>query len=72
MSRYAIDSQNVDWTTAESQVSRLAKSGGGKSTVISLKSNSNGTAQKRKVGETIDGNDEAAKKKTRRGKKAKR
>lgn len=70
--RYAIDDSSMDWAGAEAQVAKLAKSktGGGRSSVISVKSSTPAAGVKRKV-ENI-GADGDEKKKTRRGKKAKR
>ncbi|TDL16212.1 DUF699-domain-containing protein [Rickenella mellea] len=73
LSKFAIDDQSMDWTEAESQVSRVAKFGGkpGKSTVVSVKTSLAG--QKRKsTGEDRAEAQEKEKKPTRRGKKLKR
>ncbi|KAJ3850263.1 GNAT acetyltransferase 2-domain-containing protein [Lentinula lateritia] len=69
--RYAIDS-SIDWSTAETQVTKIAGTVGKKSlqTVVSVKS---GAGSKRKASdETGDNGEGGVKKLTRRGKKAKR
>mgnify|MGYP007051647419 CR=1 FL=1 len=76
--RFAINDAAVDWSAAESQVSKLAKGGKGTSSVVSLKTTSSskedaaGAGQKRKAGgaETPSGGGEG--KKNRRSKKVKR
>lgn len=51
--RYAIDDSSANWSMAEAQVAKLANgSGGGKSTVVSVKKTVSG--QKRKAGESED------------------
>ena len=67
--RYAITDNSVNWADAETQVKQLTKAGGGKQTVISLKSSV--APLKRKTADASDvgvvdsqGN---SKKKTRRG-----
>ena len=62
----------MDWSTAESQVAKIAGSAGTKSTVISVKSSGQNLGKRKASGEAGDGGAGGAKKPTRRGKKVKR
>ncbi|KAJ3890720.1 GNAT acetyltransferase 2-domain-containing protein [Lentinula edodes] len=68
--KYAIDNSSMDWSTAETQVAKIAGTAGKKShqTVISVKS----IGSKRKASDIGDDGGGGVKKPTRRGKKAKR
>ncbi|KAJ3876089.1 GNAT acetyltransferase 2-domain-containing protein [Lentinula edodes] len=68
--KYAIDNSSMDWSTAETQVAKIAGTAGKKShqTVVSVKS----IGSKRKTSDTGDDGEGGVKKPTRRGKKAKR
>ncbi|KAJ3905093.1 GNAT acetyltransferase 2-domain-containing protein [Lentinula edodes] len=68
--KYAIDNASMDWSTAETQVAKIAGTAGKKShqTVLSVKS----IGSKRKASDIGDDGGGGAKKPTRRGKKAKR
>lgn len=68
--RYAIDNSSMDWSTAETQVAKIAGAAGKKShqTVVSIKS----VGSKRKASDTGDDGAKGVKKPTRRGKTAKR
>ncbi|KAE9398560.1 DUF699-domain-containing protein [Gymnopus androsaceus JB14] len=70
--KYAIDESAMDWSTAESQVTKIAGSGGIKS-VISVKSSGTNPSKRKASDEAGDGGGGGgAKKPTRRGKKVKR
>ncbi|KAF5377751.1 hypothetical protein D9757_008061 [Collybiopsis confluens] len=72
--KYAIDNSAMDWSTAESQVSKLATGSGGKKliqTVVSVKSSVQNSS-KRKAVDEAEQDTKGAKKPTRRGKKVKR
>ncbi|KAJ3865840.1 GNAT acetyltransferase 2-domain-containing protein [Lentinula novae-zelandiae] len=68
--KYAIDNSSMDWSTAETQVAKIAGAAGKKShqTVVSIKS----VGSKRKASDTGDDGAKGVKKPTRRGKTAKR
>ena len=70
VTRYAIDDRSVDWSVAETQVANIARGGGSKATVVSVKATAGG--QKRKAEEGDIRGDKGDKKATRRGKKVKR
>jgi len=50
LSKYAIHDNSADWTTAESQVTKIA-TGNAKSTLVSVKSSAPSGGQKRKAGD---------------------
>lgn len=68
--RYAINDTSADWSTAETQVAKLARSGSGKSTLVSVKTAAAVAGQKRKA-EKSAGADPKEKKARRSLKKGK-